>query len=103
MVCERGSGQSLCQDFILSEHALHPFGASFQIRATHIYLGTGQTRGLFVIAPELEGVLAKETRSDESYAKNDAEPGEKGLSVLLAESVQHCNRPVSVNCFPLLK
>ena len=48
------------------------FGSSIE-EDSHIYLGTGQTRGLLVIGPELEefapGVLAMETAAAKERRK----------------------------------
>ena len=62
------------------------FGCSFE-EDSHIYLGTGPTRGLLMIAPELEEFA--------SGLKKMTVPGEKGLGVILAESVQKVARPSS--------
>ena len=48
------------------------FGSSIE-EDSHIYLGTGQTRGLLMISPELEefapGVLAQETAAAKERRK----------------------------------
>ena len=74
----------------------------------------GQIRGLLMIAPELEesapGVLEKEAaaasrktirRAARRRQEEMTEPCEEGLGVLLAESVQQGNRPVSRELLPL--
>ena len=76
---------------------------------SRIYLGTGQTRGLLVIALELEELASdgscqgasKTLRGTNRRAARRRQeemtvPGEKGLGGLLAESVQQVARPV--NC-----
>ena len=79
------------------------FGSSIE-KDSHIYLGTGRTRGLLMISPELEEfasrVLAKETAAAKERRKLREErsgaPPAGGK-----ESVQQGNRPVSRELLPL--
>ena len=94
-------------------------GGSIEEDSHIICLGTRRTRGLLMIAPELEefasGVVAKETAAAKERRKlceersgappaggkkKLTEPCGKGLGVLLAESVQQGNRPVSRELLP---
>ena len=96
------------------------FGCSLRRGQPPIILGQGPTRGPLVIVPELEGfaagLLAKGNsscqgaskavrRTDRRVARRRPEgttvPGEKGVGVLLATSVQEVERPVSRELLPL--
>ena len=87
---------------------------------SHIYLGTGQTRGLLMIPPGTGGVCFRcagkgdgscqgaskiprgtNRRAARRRQEEMTEPGEKGLGGLLAESVQQVARPFSRELLPL--
>ena len=86
---------------------------------SHIYLGTGQTRGLLMIArtggvrfrcagkgdSSFQGASKATRRTTRRAARRRPEettvPGEKGVGVLLADSVPKDERPVSRELLPL--
>ena len=88
-----------------------PFGCSFE-EDSNLYLGTGQTRGLLMIASELEefasGLLAKETAAAQESRRaarwrpeEMTVPGEERVAVLVTKAVQKVARPVSRELLPL--